>query len=426
MSANDKLIAPPVTGASTLARPKFSPGLLLRDDDLSAGVDYTRNLSRLMFRSLFGCGVICGLKVDSWVECGKLMVTVESGVGLTCNGDPVQVSKQQKMAIDPTCGKTIPDTIWVTLCRTEKCCAPRTAACAGDDGEGGSVCTREQDGFEIRLVKVPPKDCICEELPLPNPQRVPPDSACWCADPCQKCHRLHYGGLCGCECCDGDCIVLAVLNKSAGQQEGKSEDDTGASDGKQVEWIANHSVRRFVRPVLMRDPVVHGEQYPDDEPCGGKAEPAEDRQQQVMMSDIAAADEAARRAAQAARSALRKGEEVRLATAAGRMVEAEAAAKAAEEMAVQARISAKAVAERAAEAAVTARREVKKIAAEREAVEKALAAKVAAEEAAAEQAAAEAVAAPEAVDQAPKTSKPGKKSGSGSGRKATPAKPAAP
>ena len=64
MNANANIVDQ-VTGSSTLVRPRFSPGLLLRDDDLKVGVDYTRELSRLMFRSLFGCGVICGLKVEA-------------------------------------------------------------------------------------------------------------------------------------------------------------------------------------------------------------------------------------------------------------------------------------------------------------------------------------------------------------------------
>jgi hypothetical protein len=44
----------------SLIRPTYSPGLLLEDDDLTAGVSYTRGLTQLLFRSLFGCGVICG------------------------------------------------------------------------------------------------------------------------------------------------------------------------------------------------------------------------------------------------------------------------------------------------------------------------------------------------------------------------------
>ena len=49
-----------IKGTSTLVRPKFGPGMLLQADDLDSLTTYTRELNRLMFRSLFGCGVVCG------------------------------------------------------------------------------------------------------------------------------------------------------------------------------------------------------------------------------------------------------------------------------------------------------------------------------------------------------------------------------
>jgi hypothetical protein len=52
-------------GTSTLTRATFSPGMLLQHADLEQLNSYTRDLSRLLFKSLFGCGVICGLKVES-------------------------------------------------------------------------------------------------------------------------------------------------------------------------------------------------------------------------------------------------------------------------------------------------------------------------------------------------------------------------
>src|ERR1700754_1738163 len=105
------------TGNATLVRPRFSPGLLLRDDDLTQGVAYTRDLSRLLFRSLFGCGVICGLKVGQpTVKCGKLEIAVEAGVALNCCGDPIEVPDgQPPISVDPTCGAPLPGMLWVTI-----------------------------------------------------------------------------------------------------------------------------------------------------------------------------------------------------------------------------------------------------------------------------------------------------------------------
>jgi hypothetical protein len=274
-------------GTSNLVRPRFSPGLLLRDDDLRTGVDYTRELSRLLFRSLFGCGVVCGLEVSAEMLCGKLVVTVKSGVALNGAGDPIYVPKNTTITVDPTCGGEIPDNIWVILCRTEKCCAPRSTVCGCEEEESASVCTREQEGFEIRLVKAKPEDCacMCPLLPIPEPpgekdqqQQKQQQGECWCVDPC-GCQKDHYAGTCGCNCCDADCkccdpdcVVLSVLTDTARDtryQNNKVGKDAAAKGNS---WIPNHSVRRFVRPVLMRDPVVYREQTYDLNPCK-KTEP---------------------------------------------------------------------------------------------------------------------------------------------------------
>jgi hypothetical protein len=276
MSANAKALKP-VTGNSSLVRPRFSPGLLLRDDDLKQGVDYTRDLSRLLFRSLIGCGVICGLKVSTDFKCDKLVVTVAEGVALDCHGDPIHVPQPQPIPIDPSCGEPISSPLWVVIRRIEKCCAPRSAVCSCDDEETPAVCTREREGYEIRVVTQPPEcACLCVEAapPVPAPAPAPvgalalastnptkakqrqaksaavavaetgeatPDE-CWCVDPTLPCYQDHYLGVCGCDCADCDCewVVLAKLND--------------VSTEKEVIWNAEHKVRRFVRPVLMRDP----------------------------------------------------------------------------------------------------------------------------------------------------------------------------
>jgi hypothetical protein len=240
-------------GLSTLARARFGPGMLLQHDDLEQLNVYTRELSRLMFRSLFGCGVICGLTVTADTNCGKITVGVAKGVALDCCGDPVYVPQAQTIVIDEACVPDGCDHLWIVLCGTEKCCAPRTSMCAPDDDEADSVCTRERDGFEIRvLCQRPPCVCGCPEPPHTDVetargghgQTAPP---CACVDPEHPCYREHYAGTCGCNCpgCsdgDCDCVLLAKLDK------GGTINALG--------WRPDHSVRRFIRPVLMSDPAL--------------------------------------------------------------------------------------------------------------------------------------------------------------------------
>ena len=279
MTDNIKLTKP-VRGHSSLVRPKYSAGLLLQDDDLTAGVSYTRNLSRLMFRTLFGCGVLCGLRVGIPEDdpCGGVRIPVAKGVALGCVGDPIEVPSDQSVLVD-SCAKPVPDTLWIAVRHVETCCVPRTAQCPPDDDEPPSTCTRERDGFEIKVFECRPCGCGCPRLERKStgtadddgdadaddavaaPANCPPEQApepdkSDDTDPClcnqrtgtygpnnelSACYHKHYQGECSCDCCDCEWIILAVATL------------------KNEEWTVDHSVRRFVRPVLMRDPVVADE-----------------------------------------------------------------------------------------------------------------------------------------------------------------------
>jgi hypothetical protein len=227
-------------GCSTLVRARFGPGMLLQHEDLEQLTTYTQELSRLLFRSFFGCGVICGLVVSSDAECGKVYVNIGSGVALDCVGNPIYVPKDQRFALDNDCNPDLAAPLWVILCSSLKCCAPRTSMCSCDDDSATSTCTRERDCFEIRVVSKLP-DCVCG---CPKPRKTL-QSDCRCVNPADDCYKDHYAGICGCTCsggssCDCNCVVLAVLNQ---------QPDSG-------EWKADHSVRRFIRPALMRDPEI--------------------------------------------------------------------------------------------------------------------------------------------------------------------------
>jgi len=243
-------------GLSTLMRPRFGPGMLLQHDDLEQLSAYTREINRLMFRSLFGCGVICGLVVEPEENCGKVCVTIGAGLALDCCGNPVYVPKNITVAVDENCDPNLNPPLYVLLCGTTKCCAPRTSMCATDDDEMSSQCTRERDAFEIRIVRERPK-CACgcadhqdpkqgyKEESVKKPEEAK-EADCRCVGPHELCYKDHYDGKCDCGECSGascDCILLASLDRD-----------------KDDKWIVDHRVRRFIRPVLMRDPRVEIEE----------------------------------------------------------------------------------------------------------------------------------------------------------------------
>jgi hypothetical protein len=265
-------------GTSKLVRAKFAPGMLLRHDDLEQLSTYTRELSRLLFRSFFGCGVVCGLVVKPETKCGKTTITVGTGLALDCNGDPIYVPKDQLVTVDEKCNENLDGPLYVLLCGANKCCAPRTLECSGEDDAPPSVCTREYDGFEIRIVgerDLPACVCYCKPE-----ERSYYTNECKCVnvekDPCYKphydgeCCTCTSGGTADC-CCCGECVLLARLDE---------EDD------EQHPWKATHRVRRFIRPLLMRDPLVEAELKPKESGDGNPSalEAERDRDSNLLLS----------------------------------------------------------------------------------------------------------------------------------------------
>ncbi|MEO7496037.1 MAG: hypothetical protein ABIT83_18660, partial [Massilia sp.] len=217
---------PGASGKSQLVRPRFSPGLLLQDDDLTASVDYASELSRLMFRSLFGCGVVCGLKVTlhNKNNC-KATITVAPGLALNGCGDPVQLTAAQTIALDQVNGK-----LWVVISRSVTQCQRRETACSVDEDAGDSVTTRLHDGFQISLysgAEAPDGACGC--APLKARERAD-DPATEHA----KGYQQHAAGLCACDC-HSELVVLGMFADLEASLAAAADVDAGVD--------ADHSVR---------------------------------------------------------------------------------------------------------------------------------------------------------------------------------------
>lgn len=227
-----------ITGTSNLIRPKFAAGMLLQHEDLELLNEYTRNLSRLMFGSLFGCGVVCGLEVGPLNAGGGF--EIGCGLAIAPSGSPIWVPKSEPMEFDEKCAKGT-DPWWVLLCAKSKFCSPRTAM-SGCDDEASHIYTREIEGYEIKLEnQVPPCTCPCPPDDPPPPK--PFESNCRCVDPKSKCYADHYAAKCSC-CrdtdCKDDCVVLARI----------------AWDLSDKVWKVDTTGRRLTRPVLMSSPIA--------------------------------------------------------------------------------------------------------------------------------------------------------------------------
>ena len=253
-------------GSSGIERPLFSPGLLLEDEDLTAGVNYTRELSRLLFRSLFGCGVICGLEVKGELFCKRqqLRVTVGPGLALDGAGNPMQVTKSVPLATRADCDP-LPDTVWVVICYRDQPCRSREVACS-PDADSQSVKTRAVDAWEIKLYGDPPAcACSCGKKPKGTEQPLPgnccedllepaADAAANNTepaadpnaepDPCD-CYKKHFAAS-SCVDCGCSCVLIATVSTKVDTKDVAI--DLNLPDD--IETKADSSVRRWIRPVL--------------------------------------------------------------------------------------------------------------------------------------------------------------------------------
>jgi hypothetical protein len=256
-----------VEGRGSLVWPRFTPGLLLLDEDLTAGVDYTRELSRLLFRNLFGCGVICGLTVEGVEVTGNcLTVTVQPGLALDCLGDPIHVRQSQTLAYRSECGQQLPASVYVMLRRRKYECMPRALACPAETGGDSSAKTRVIDGYEVAVLDHRPDNaCGCPEPQVTTakeatPAGTAPQEQANAAGAVQQrylsevppCYANDVAGKCNCDCCTGcDWVLLAKLTPSS--QSPAPAGGAAATNTQQgtIAWIADYSVSRFIRPVLL-------------------------------------------------------------------------------------------------------------------------------------------------------------------------------
>jgi hypothetical protein len=278
-------------GKSPIERPLFNVGQLLEDEDLNASVTYTLELMRLMFRSLFGCGVICGLDVHARLTCAGRTLTVEvsPGLALDCLGNPIHVPSSVSTHYEMPCD--IPNAVWVALYYEEKSFRPKDVSCNADEAPQ-NVYTRKAHGFRIKLYDQQP-ECACSCAPKvaqaaqgpahkccddkqkpaetkpastsTTPAPAAPSAVTVAANGGDKgsaghsvetspaataladqllwaCYGAHHKGECGCEC-GASCVLLGVVRLP-------KPIPTSESDNHAIILKPDMSMRRSIRPVL--------------------------------------------------------------------------------------------------------------------------------------------------------------------------------
>jgi hypothetical protein len=139
-----------VTGDASLIRPKYSPGLLLEDHDLTLAVDYARALNRMLLRAMLGAGVLCGLRVTADASNCCVHITVRRGIAIDASGALIELKSDAKVSIDVGCeNRTATLNFAIVIERTQRPCEQRDISCSDDDG--ATVATRLVDGYAIHV-----------------------------------------------------------------------------------------------------------------------------------------------------------------------------------------------------------------------------------------------------------------------------------
>ncbi|WP_434403400.1 hypothetical protein [Sphingobium sp. DN12] len=251
----------------SLERPLYAPGLILQDSDLTAAVDYTRELNRLLFRTLFGCGVLCGLTVSIRENCG-LIVTVAPGLALDGCGDPLHLPGSAVIKLEERDGVLSPagtngaprfTQFWVLACAKDGKCRPRPTVC-DDSLDDRTQATRARLNTEISVTIAPPT-CACGCMDFSNQHGdeeggsegeigsgdievdTPPDRVTDCYDKHNYDPACPEDCGCGSACSCGCCVLLAEVRWVE-------------NDGQNGWQVRHKGVRRFVRPALIPDPIL--------------------------------------------------------------------------------------------------------------------------------------------------------------------------
>jgi hypothetical protein len=230
--------------------------LLLEAEDLTAGVDYTRDLLRLLMAKLFGCGVVCGLEVTAERTCRgqKLEITVASGLALDCGGNAVHVPVPTTVTYDPhlKC-QEMPKRVWVTVCYLEKCCRPKDVACSPDE-DASILHTRSRDAFTIKVYgEWPSCACACTRELETDGNPTTSDLGAEKATNCD-CYTEHNDGTCACGC-DCECVLLAEIDTT---HVDVNKDPKKAPEYKRVEESPESPLRVITRDVRRIRPLQTG------------------------------------------------------------------------------------------------------------------------------------------------------------------------
>lgn len=220
----------------------FKDGMIVTAEHLQTAMHYPVSLFQTLVRAYFGCGIVCGLKVDAVDGCttcksdeGKKNVwdvKISQGVALDCQGYPLQLCKPVSINLkpDPCSCDEPPTSVCIAIRRYEAEDSQTKPSC--NVAEGGQVhdpLKREQVMIQVfECCKLPENACM---RPTLNPPAQEAQDEEDCSTELEK--------LCDClkacpdhQCCGEGWVLLACLKL----------DQCGIK-------VIDNSQRKYVKPI---------------------------------------------------------------------------------------------------------------------------------------------------------------------------------
>ena len=169
---------------TSISSPVFNDGMVVTAGDLNSAMQYPVALFQTLLRSYFGCGVVCGLKVERYPAKGngdpgdeKWWLTLHPGTALDQNGHPLTICECQKISLkpDPCSCEELPETVCIAIRRCVVPEQPRDDSdpCEKPDGSAAAH-RRMREYVEIKVFD--PTDCdlphLCKKDPNDNDESV--------------------------------------------------------------------------------------------------------------------------------------------------------------------------------------------------------------------------------------------------------------
>ena len=220
-----------------IERVRFTDGMIVTADDLDTAMHYPTALLKTVLRSYFGCGVVCGLRLEKDPRAGDgdtYVLCVGAGVAFDCHGYPVELCGGIKLDLtpDPCVVDETPE-LYIAIRRATVDEAPHDP-CTCDTHDPRFQCSRIRDVVVVKaFAEIDATFCATEESTTASAE-------CGCGGGTGDggSSQPTIEGLChclkACETCDCSAESWIVLGKVTRGDNGISVD---------------HSRRRYVKPI---------------------------------------------------------------------------------------------------------------------------------------------------------------------------------